>query len=215
MLQPGWELFPASPADVSGTDAVRIPELQDLKIGVNSGTLLQSPTVPYVAPAAISRRDNEINIPEVQTYVVTFSKDLSATEAATIESQINTRGKFVDRLSLINGAVVRWNMNEIDALKNMAGVATVEKDSEVSTKSRRDNEMYIPEVQTYIITFNKDLSATEAATIESQINTRGKFVDRLSLINGAVVRWNMNEIDALKKAGVATVEKDTEVTTKN
>ncbi|KAI9105549.1 hypothetical protein DFS34DRAFT_588867 [Phlyctochytrium arcticum] len=122
-------------ADVSGTDAVRIPELQDFKIGVNSGTLLQTPTVSYVAPVAISRRDNEMYIPEVQKYIITFSKDLSATDAATIESQINTRGKFVDRLSLINGAVVRWNMNEIDALKNMAGVATVEKDTEVTTKN--------------------------------------------------------------------------------
>ncbi|KAI9105580.1 hypothetical protein DFS34DRAFT_599989 [Phlyctochytrium arcticum] len=85
-----------------------------------------------------------------------------------------------------------------------------------TTKCTSELEMYIPEVQKYIITFSKDLSATEAATIESQINTRGKFINRLSLINGAVVRWNMNEIDALKNmAGVATVEKDTEVTTKN
>ncbi|KAI9103155.1 hypothetical protein DFS34DRAFT_590719 [Phlyctochytrium arcticum] len=176
-------------------------------------TLLQAPTISYVVPVAsgISRR--EITIPELQTYIVTFNKQLSATEAASFESLINARGKLINRLELINGAVVRWNMNNVDELKNMAGVATVEKDGKVSINHPR--EISIPELQTYIITFSKELSATESATMESLINARGKLVNRLSIINGAVVRWNMNNIDELKNLpGVATVEKDEKVSIK-
>ncbi|KAI9103156.1 hypothetical protein DFS34DRAFT_607685 [Phlyctochytrium arcticum] len=174
-------------------------------------TLLQTPTISYVVPIASGMNRRDISSPELQTYIITFSKVLSATEAASIESLINARGKLVNRLELINGAVVRWDMNFVEDLKNMSGVASVEKDSEMSINLPRD--ITIPELQTYIITFEKEVSATELSTLESLINARGVFVNRLAIINGAVVRWDMNAVDELKNmAGVASVEKDAAVT---